>query len=145
MKRAFEENEVFEVAKALNGDKALGSDDFSLDFFQTCKEVIKEDIMNVFLEFHVRDKFERSLHATFIALIPRRVEVVDIKDFRPIRSLTVISINFNLNLGNLATLYFPIQMYSTLASLIFLYTIFLFLFCDFFFLFQRSYFSNGQY
>jgi len=70
---------------------------------------------------------------------------VDIKDFRPIRSLTVISINFNLNLGNLATLYFPIQMYSTLASLIFLYTIFLFLFCDFFFLFQRSYFSNGQY
>jgi len=44
MKRAFEENEVFEVAKALNGDKALGSDDFSLDFFQTCKEVIKEDM-----------------------------------------------------------------------------------------------------
>jgi hypothetical protein len=36
MVRAFEESEAFEVVKALNGDKALGYDGFSLAFFQTC-------------------------------------------------------------------------------------------------------------
>jgi len=35
-------------------------------------------------EFHVWGKFERSLNATFIAIIPKKTGVVDIKDFRPI-------------------------------------------------------------
>jgi hypothetical protein len=35
-----------------------------------------------FHEFHVRVKFERSLNATFIALIPKKARVVDIKGFR---------------------------------------------------------------
>jgi hypothetical protein len=47
MERAFEDREVFEVMKALNGDKG------PLTFFQTCWEVLKEDIMNVFHEFFI--------------------------------------------------------------------------------------------
>jgi hypothetical protein len=35
-------------------------------------------------EFHLRGKFEKSLNATFISLIPKKVGVVDIKDFCPI-------------------------------------------------------------
>lgn len=38
--------------------------------------------MNVLHEFHVQGKFERSLFATFIALLPKKAGVVDIKDFR---------------------------------------------------------------
>jgi hypothetical protein len=45
--RAFEEREVFEIMRALNGDKG------PLTFFQTCWEVLKEDIMNVFHEFFI--------------------------------------------------------------------------------------------
>jgi hypothetical protein len=57
------------VVKALKGDKALGPDSFLLAFFQSCWEILKEDIMNVFHEFHAREKFEGSLNATFISLI----------------------------------------------------------------------------
>jgi hypothetical protein len=40
--------------------------------------------MNVFHEFHARGKFEKSLNATFIALIPKKARAEDIKDFCPI-------------------------------------------------------------
>jgi len=82
LERDFEESEVFEVVKTLNDDKAWGLDGFSLAFFQACWEVLKEDVMNVFLEFHVQRMFERSLNATFIALIPKKAGAVNIKDFR---------------------------------------------------------------
>jgi hypothetical protein len=45
----FEEKEVLKVMKAMNGDKALGSNDDSMAFFQACCEVLKEDIMKVFV------------------------------------------------------------------------------------------------
>jgi hypothetical protein len=40
--------------------------------------------MNVFREFHSQGKFEKSLNATFISLIPKKAKAVDIKDFHPI-------------------------------------------------------------
>ena len=46
--RAFEDDEVFELVKALSSDQALGLDNFSVAFFQACWDVPKEDIMNVF-------------------------------------------------------------------------------------------------
>jgi hypothetical protein len=38
----------------------------------------------VFKEFHTNGKFEKSLNATFISLIPKKAGAVEIKDFRPI-------------------------------------------------------------
>ena len=35
-----------------------------------------------FQEFHSKASFQKSLHASFIALIPKKVGVVDLKDFR---------------------------------------------------------------
>jgi proline dehydrogenase len=40
--------------------------------------------MNVFREFHASGKFERSLNATFLALIPKILGVVNPKDVHPI-------------------------------------------------------------
>ena len=40
--------------------------------------------MAVFHHFHVIGQFEKSLNATFIALIPKKAAAVDVKDFRPI-------------------------------------------------------------
>jgi hypothetical protein len=80
----FEEIEVFEVVKGMNPDKAPGADGFSLAFFQDCWDVIKLDFMGVFQDFHTHRKFVKSLNATFIALIPKKSEALDLKDFRPI-------------------------------------------------------------
>ena len=40
--------------------------------------------MTVFHHFHVVGQFEKSLNATFIALIPKKADTVEVKDFRPI-------------------------------------------------------------
>ena len=52
--------------------------------------MIKEDLMAVFCEFHSKASFQDSLNASFIALIPKKVGVVDLKDFRPISLVGVV-------------------------------------------------------
>jgi hypothetical protein len=84
LERLFEEEEVRGVVKAMNGDKALGPDGFSMVFFQACWDVVKEDIIKVFCDLHARGKFERSLNDSFITLILKLLGAVDLKDFSSI-------------------------------------------------------------
>jgi len=85
LERGFEEQEVWEVVREMNGDKAPGPDGFSMAFFQKCWGVLKKDIMAVFSEFHNSCQFERSLNATFVSLIPKKADALEVKDFRPIK------------------------------------------------------------
>jgi hypothetical protein len=80
----FEEREVREVIKGMDRDKAPGPDGFFMAFFQDCWEVVKEDFMAVFEEFHARGKFVKSINSTFISLIPKIQGAKEVKDFRPI-------------------------------------------------------------
>jgi hypothetical protein len=47
-------------------------------------EILKTNIIAVLKEFQTSGKFEKSLNATFVSLIPKKAGAVDIKDFRPI-------------------------------------------------------------
>jgi hypothetical protein len=67
---------------AMNGDKVSGPDGYSMVFLQACWVVLKENIMKVFCDFHARGKFERSLNAMFVTLIPKIPGAIDPKDFR---------------------------------------------------------------
>jgi len=70
LEREFEEQEVWEVVRDLNGDKAwvrMGS--LWLSF--KCWGILKQYIMAVFSEFHNRRQFEKSFNATFVSLIPK--------------------------------------------------------------------------
>ena len=40
--------------------------------------------MAVFQNFHIQVVFEKSHNASFLALIPKKVDAMEIKDFRPI-------------------------------------------------------------
>ena len=82
--RPFDEDEVFGVINGFNGDKAPGPDGFSMAFFQSCWSVLKKEIMDVFQNFHTQAVFEKSLNASFLALIPKKVDAMEVKDFRPI-------------------------------------------------------------
>lgn len=49
------------MVKGMNSDKALDRNGFTMAFFQACWNVIKDDVMRVFLNFHARCKFEKAL------------------------------------------------------------------------------------
>ena len=82
--RPFDEAEIFEVIQNFNGDKAPGPDGFPLAFFQACWDILKTDLMAVFHHFFAKGQFEKSLNATFITLIPKKNEAIEVKDFHPI-------------------------------------------------------------
>ena len=46
--------------------------------------------MTVFKEFQGKGSFEKSIHAIFIALIPKKADAVDIKDVCPINLVGVV-------------------------------------------------------
>ena len=56
-------------------------------FFQKCWGVLEENVMAFFADFHSQCIFEKSLNATFLCLIPKKIKAVNIKDFWPIISL----------------------------------------------------------
>ena len=82
--RPFEEEEVFGVVSGFNGDKLPGPDGFSIAFFQSCWSILKSDNMAVLHNFHEQAVFERSLNVSFLALIPKKADAVEVKDFHPI-------------------------------------------------------------
>ena len=45
---------------------------------------MKDEVMIFFKEFHEQGRFVRSLNSTFLVLIPKKVGVEDLRDFKPI-------------------------------------------------------------
>ena len=87
LERPFEEDEVTLVVRNMNGDKSPGPDGFPMSFFHACWQVIKSDLMAVFVEFYDTVSLERSLNATFLTLIPKKANASEVRDFRPISLL----------------------------------------------------------
>ena len=81
LERKFEREEILQVVKELEGDKAPGPDGFSMAFYHHCWRVVEKDVLAVFEEFFQHCQFEKSLNATFIALIPKKNNASNIRDF----------------------------------------------------------------
>ena len=84
LERRFEKDEILLVVRDMERDKVLSLDGFSMAFFHHCWIVVERDVLAVFEEFYQHCKFEKSLNATFIALIPKKNDASNIRDFRPI-------------------------------------------------------------
>ena len=82
--REYSKEEVTKVLAEMEGDKALDLDGFTMAFFHKCWRVVEDDVMVVFKHFHRYSVFERSLNASFLSLIPKKTNAVNIKDFQPI-------------------------------------------------------------
>lgn len=68
----------------MDGDKALGPDGFTIAFFLSCWTIVKDDLMCGFHNFHEHELFEKSLNATLIAVVPKKIVQPEIREFRPI-------------------------------------------------------------
>lgn len=53
-------------------------------FYKSFWEALKEEIMNTLRHFRSHQLFERSFNATYVALIPKKIGVVALRDYRPI-------------------------------------------------------------
>ena len=71
----------------MNGDKAPGLDGFTVAFWQNSWDFTKEEILDMFKEFHEHNSFLKSLNSTFMVLIPKKSGAEDLGDFRPISFL----------------------------------------------------------
>ena len=80
----FPESEVLAGLMDMNGDKALGSDGFTVAFWQSCRDFVKEEILDMFKEFHEQSSFVRSLNNMFLVLLSKKKGAEDLGDYRPI-------------------------------------------------------------
>jgi hypothetical protein len=81
LERPFEEEEISKVVSNMNGDKAPGPDGFPMSFYHACWPILRGDVLAVFSEFYEYGSFVRSLNATFLSLIPKKANAVEVKDF----------------------------------------------------------------
>ena len=87
MEIPFIETEVHTNLMEMNEDKAPGPDGFTMAFWQRCWDFAKEEIMDMFKEFHEHNSFLKSLNNAFLILFPNKSGVEDLGDFRPISLL----------------------------------------------------------
>ena len=112
LEREFDREEIIAALREAEGDKAPGRDGFTIAFFQKCWCVIEKDVMAFFADFHSQCIFEKSLNATFLCLIPKKINAVNIKDFRPI-SFWEVCTNFCLKCWPLGFKVFWTNLYPT--------------------------------
>jgi hypothetical protein len=80
----FEREEIIQVVRDLQGDMSPGPDGFNMAFFQKCWGVLESDVLGFFEELYEHGTFAYSLNATFVTLIPKKRNALNIRDFRPI-------------------------------------------------------------
>lgn len=81
LEREFDREEIIAALREAEGDKAPGPNGFTIAFFQKCRCVIEEDVIAFFADFHSQCIFEKSLNATFLCLIPKRLMLSILKIF----------------------------------------------------------------
>ena len=87
LEQPFTEEEIHAALMGMNGDKAPGPDGFTVAFWQSCWDFVKEEIVDLFKEFFDEKSFAKSLNSTFLLLIPKKGGADDLGDFRPISLL----------------------------------------------------------
>ena len=73
-----------------DGDKAPGPDGFNFSFIKAGWEFLKEDFSAMLSEFHRRGRINREMNVTFLTLIPKVPNPVELREYRPISLVGVL-------------------------------------------------------
>jgi len=82
--KTFSEDEIIKVIWSMEPDKAQGPDGFSIQFYKTCWDTIKSNLVRMIKGFQSKAKVGGSINSTFLALIPKDVNPSSFDRFRPI-------------------------------------------------------------
>jgi len=85
----FNEEEVKMAVFDMEHNKAPDTDGFPVEFYQFFWDVVKQDLMNLFYEFHAGRLPIHSLNFGVITLLPKITYAIRIQQYRPICLLNV--------------------------------------------------------
>ncbi|XP_028091915.1 uncharacterized protein LOC114292208 [Camellia sinensis] len=80
----FTAQEVWAAVTECDGNKAPGPDGFNLACIQKNWKVMKDEVMQFMQEFYANGKLAKGLNSSFITLVSKKENVVELVDFRPI-------------------------------------------------------------
>ena len=84
LEEIFSKEEIWAAISGLNSEKAPGPNGFPIAFWSFSWDFVKNEVLGFFKEFHEQGRFVKQLNATFLVLIPKKQNVEDFKDLRPI-------------------------------------------------------------
>jgi hypothetical protein len=87
--KPFTNEEIKKVVKTMKKNTAPGPDHMPVEFYQSCWEIIREDIMDMIHEFWKNELDIDRLNYGVITLIPKIKEASKIQQYRPICLLNV--------------------------------------------------------
>jgi hypothetical protein len=85
----FSKKEVHDAIMQMEKNKAPGPDGFPAEFYQKFWEVIKSDLMSMFVAFHKGELPLFHLNFGTIILLPKKENAIQIQQYRPICLLNV--------------------------------------------------------
>jgi hypothetical protein len=88
--KPFTEEEIKEVIDQMEKNKAAGPDGFPIEFYQSCWEIIKQDLMQIFIDFHQNKIDLAKINYGIITLFPKAEDANVIQKYRPICLLQVL-------------------------------------------------------
>ena len=80
----FSEEEIKEALFQMEKNKAAGPDSIPIEFYQSCWEIVKNDIIQLFDDFYNGLLDVSRLNYGVITLLPKVVDAEKIQQFRPI-------------------------------------------------------------
>ena len=90
LEKAFSESEIKETVFSMEKNTAPGPNHFPVEFYQHCWDIVKEDMVALFSNFHNLKLDIGRFNYGIITLLPKVKEANNIKQYRPICLLNVI-------------------------------------------------------
>ncbi|GLT45514.1 hypothetical protein SLA2020_193420 [Shorea laevis] len=84
LERPFSIEEIEEGLNGCDGSKAPGPDGFNFNFIKFAWSTMKEDFVNFLMDFHRNGRLVKRLNSSFLALIPKKLNPEQFKEYRPI-------------------------------------------------------------
>ncbi|XP_058783687.1 uncharacterized protein LOC131658409 [Vicia villosa] len=80
----FSEAEVRRAVWECDGDKSPGPDELNFGFLKEFWDEIKHDFMRLIAEFHENERLVKGANNSFVILIPKKRNMMQVSNYRPI-------------------------------------------------------------
>lgn len=84
LKESFSYDEIKEVVCSSDVNKSLGSDEINFGFLKTCKEFMKDDIVNFLNDFHYNVVHPKAITTSFLSFVPSSNNPWKLDEYRTI-------------------------------------------------------------